>query len=111
MGSVFIASLNNTMNIAGAGFACPINLMNVYYFNPSLINKLLTNTLEMRNTQVNNNNNQGIVKFIGYKKVGNTLTSSCVLDSRVYNGSNGQSFTFTFNYNNCMEKHSYNKIK
>ena len=97
VGSVFIASLNTTLNTAGAGFG----LKNVYYFNPNLINKLSINTLEMRNAQVNNNGNQGAVKIIGYKKVNNALTSSCVLDSRVYNGSNGQSFTFTFNYNNC----------
>jgi len=96
VGSIFIAGANN-IHLPDQSLACPENLMNIYYFNKNLLNLKLKNVLEMRNTQTNNNKNEGVIKIIGYSN----LQNYCVLDYKTYNGENGASFKFDFYYNGC----------
>ena len=59
------------------------------------------NTLELRNTQSNNNGNYGTIGLRNYLLTGSSLTNPCVVDNLVYSGTTGSSFSLTFNYTEC----------
>tara|TARA_R100000935_G_scaffold27742_3_gene47984 strand:+ start:4020 stop:8858 length:4839 start_codon:yes stop_codon:yes gene_type:complete len=99
-GSVFIASNNASSTIVTSDFVCPLNLMVTYRFNPNFVVGG-ANTLELRNTQSNNNGNFGSIGLRNYLTTGNNLTSPCVVTDLVYSGSTGQSFNISFNYTEC----------
>ena len=74
--------------------------MVTYRFNPNFVVGG-ANTLELRNTQSNNNGNFGSIGLRNYLTTGNNLTSPCVVTDLVYSGSTGQSFNISFNYTEC----------
>jgi hypothetical protein len=100
VGSVFIASSNTSAAVTSSDFVCPLNLMVTYHFDPNFVVGGV-NTLELRNTQSNNNGNYGSIGLRNYLTTGNVLNSPCVVDNLVYSGGTGSSFTLTFNYTEC----------
>lgn len=98
VGSIFIAS-NSTKIITQPDFACPLNNMQVFFFDPSLLAP--RNEIEMKNTQNNGNGNQGTIGIRNYLTTGNTLTDPCNLDDLDFIGSSGQDFNFEFFYTSC----------
>ena len=99
-GSVFIASTNTSSAVTSSDFVCPLNLMVTYHFDPNFVVGG-ANTLELRNTQSNNNGNYGSIGLRNYLTTGNVLNSPCVVDNLVYSGTTGSSFSLTFNYTEC----------
>ena len=99
-GSIFIASSNGTINVTSSDFVCPLNLMVTYHFDPNFVVGG-ANTLELRNTQSNNNGNYGTIGLRNYLLTGSSLTNPCVVDNLVYSGTTGSSFSLTFNYTEC----------
>jgi hypothetical protein len=98
-GSIFIADLDPSLTVTTPDFVCPLNLMQVYRFNPSIV--LGTNILEMRNTQMNGNGNYGVVGVRNYELSGTDLINPCVVADFEYDGPDGANFTFTFDYTTC----------
>ena len=99
-GSVFIASSNASSAVISSDFVCPLTLMVTYHFDPNFVIGG-ANTLELRNTQSNNNGNYGSIGLRNYLTTGNNLDSPCIVDDLIYSGSTGQSFTLSFNYTEC----------
>lgn len=99
VGSVFIADTNTSVVLGSSDFACPLPSMVTYHFDPAIV--LSVNTLEMRNTQNNENGNFGTVGVRNYSISGTTLSAPCLIADLNYNGSSGESFFFNFNYNQC----------
>ena len=99
-GSIFIASSNGTINVTSSDFVCPLNLMVTYHFDANFVVGG-ANTLELRNTQSNNNGNYGTIGLRNYLLTGSSLTNPCVVDNLVYSGTTGSSFSLTFNYTEC----------
>lgn len=100
VGSVMIATTNPNLSVLVGDFACPLDLMETYRFNPSLL-LFGPNTLEMRNVQINGSGNAGTVSIRNYEVVDNDLINPCVIADLNYGGSNGASFTMVFNYTAC----------
>ena len=100
VGSVFIATTNTSATITSSDFVCPLNNMVTYRFDPNFVVGG-ANTLELRNTQNNNNGNYGSIGMRNYLTTGNNLSSPCVVTDLVYSGGSGQSFTFNFSYDEC----------
>ena len=102
IGSVFLATTNNTIKIKNADFVCPIKKVKHYYFDPKLIN-FGSNTIYLKNVKNNNNGNEGTIELRNYLLTGNHLSDPCVVKNLNYNGKSGENFTVTFNYTKCCE--------
>jgi hypothetical protein len=101
VGSVFIADTNPAITLINSDFACPLNSMVVYHFNPNLL--LASNVLEMRNTQNNANGNYGFVGIRNYLLTGTNLSDPCIINNLTYSGASGDSFLLRFDYKACCE--------
>ena len=99
VGSVFIADLNPAVTVLAGDFACPMNLMVTYRFDPGLL--LENNVLEMRNTYNNMSGNYGSIGVRNYGLSGNSLSNPCFITNLFYNGNDGDSFTLNFSYQQC----------
>jgi len=100
IGSVFIASLDLDLVITSADFACPVINMQVYRFEPTLLQT--SNVIEMRNTQNNGNNNAGSVGIRNYLLTGTDLSAPCVIADLQYGfAPSGVDFTLNFDYTEC----------
>lgn len=108
VGSVFIADLNTSIQVLEPDFICPLAGMVTYHFDPSIL--LSVNTLEMRNTQNNNNGNFGTIGIRNYLLDGTDLISPCVITNLEYSGGSGLNFTFNFNYTECCQPAWYRLI-
>jgi hypothetical protein len=98
VGSVFI--FDESANIEQADFTCPIRGMAVYRVDPSLLKA--SNTLRMQNAQMNFTGNYGTVQLRNYLLNRNGgLVSPCVIANLEYSGGDGESFSFSFNYESC----------
>jgi len=100
VGSIFIATTNTNANITSGDFVCPLGLMDTYRFDPNFV-VYGTNILELRNVQDNGNGNYGEIGIRNYLIDGDNLSSPCVVDNIIYNGSYGVSFTLSFDYTAC----------
>jgi hypothetical protein len=100
IGSVFIANNNPNLIITEPDFACPLSKMVKYNFDPSFVIEG-TNTVKMKNIQLNNNGNWGILGIRNYSLNGTNLTSPCYINNLNYAGGTGEDFNFTFEYNQC----------
>ena len=100
-GSVFIATWNTSLDIASSDFACPLNLMSTFRFDPAIVKA--NNTLEMRNTQDNGTGNQGTVGIRNYLVTNGNLNSPCMIADLTYFGGSGIDFNFTFSYTDCCQ--------
>lgn len=99
VGSVFIASLDLSLTITSADFVCPILGMQVYRFDPVLLQT--SNTIEMRNTQNNGNGNAGSVGVRNYLLTGSDLSAPCVIADLIYGPPGGGDATLNFEYTQC----------
>jgi hypothetical protein len=99
VGSVFIASTNPALTITSSDFACPISGMQVYFFNPNLLQT--SNTIEMRNTQDNGSGNQGTVGIRNYLLAGTNLSAPCVIADLAYSPPSGGDAILNFDYTEC----------
>jgi hypothetical protein len=99
VGSVFIASTNPALTITSSDFACPISGMQVYFFNPNLLQT--SNTIEMRNTQDNGSGNQGTVGIRNYLLAGTSLSAPCVIADLAYSPPSGGDAILNFDYTEC----------
>jgi len=99
VGSVFIASLDLSLTITSADFVCPILGMQVYRFDPVLLQT--SNIIEMRNTQNNGNGNAGSVGIRNYLLTGSDLSAPCVIADLTYGPPNGGDATLNFDYLQC----------
>jgi hypothetical protein len=99
VGSVFIANLDPLLAITEPNFVCPMELIQVYRFNPLILNSI--NTIELRNTQSNNNGNYGIIGVSNYEISGSSLVNPCQIANIEYSGNTGQSFFLNFEYQDC----------
>ena len=102
VGSVFLASTDNSIKIKDADFVCHINKVKHYYFDPKLVNFGL-NTIYLKNVKNNNNSNEGTIELRNYRLTGNHLSEPCVVKNLNYNGRSGEDFTITFEYTRCCE--------
>lgn len=102
IGSFFIGSTNTDISITGLedGFLCSISDMVVYRFDPSLLYEG-TNTLFMKNTQLNNNGNAGSIGIRNYTLTGNNLSNPCDIQDLFYSGTTGVNFVQEFTFNTC----------
>ena len=102
IGSFFIGSTNTDISITGLedGFLCSIDDMVVYRFDPSLLYEG-TNTLFMKNTQLNNNGNAGSIGIRNYSLDGNNLSDPCDIQDLFYSGTTGVNFVQEFTFNTC----------
>lgn len=102
IGSFFIGSTDTNINITGLedGFLCSISDMVIYRFDPSLLYEG-TNTLFMKNTQLNNSGNAGSIGIRNYKLTGNNLSDPCDIQDLTYAGPNGVNFVKEFAFNTC----------
>jgi len=101
VGGVFIGSTDTSLTISstGAGFVCPISLMQVQYFDPSsLLNG--TNSIFMENTQNNNNGNFGTIEIRHYEigSDGVTLSQVGTIADVTFSGGSGADIYRTFSY-------------
>jgi hypothetical protein len=103
-GSVMIASTTPQI-ITQPDFACPLNNMQVFFFDPDLIS--YRNTLEMVNTQNNGNGNFGNLFISNYDVVGNQLELPCELSSFTFSGNSGDDFSFTWIHSLCCDDGPY----
>jgi hypothetical protein len=103
VGSVFIASRDQSIKIAEADFSCPLDKMKVYYFDPSIV-KYGANIIEMKNIQNNGNDNEGTIGIRNYLLKKSNLISPCFVEDIQYNMNSGKDFTLSFNYTKCCEK-------
>jgi hypothetical protein len=99
VGSVFIASNDESLTIVSADFACPVPGMVVYFFNPALLQT--SNTIEMRNTQDNGAGNLGTVGIRNYLLTGTELSAPCVIADLSYGPPNGGDAILNFEYTEC----------
>jgi hypothetical protein len=100
VGSIFVGSKNPSFSITDTDFVCPLSKMTRYNFDPSYIIEG-TNTVKMKNIQLNNNGNWGVLGIRNYSIDGSVLNSPCYINNLNYSGGNGQDFEFTFEYNQC----------
>ena len=101
VGSVMIATTNPNLDVLVGDFACPLNLMQTYRFDPNLLLFGL-NTLQMKNVQNNNNGNRGTVSIRNYEIVDNDLINPCVVADLEYGYAlSGVDFTMNFTYTAC----------
>jgi hypothetical protein len=118
-GSVFIGSTNSALVITQPDFVCSLTAstieslsgpipnpdpnappdMKVYRFSPSLLRAY--NSVEMRNTQNNNNGNFGVLGFRNYLQTGNNLTNPVALAGLTYSPPNGGDAFFNFEWLSC----------
>jgi hypothetical protein len=77
-----------------AGFTCPFGDTTVSKMSGSL--RIGENTIEMKNTQLNNAGNLGKIGVLSYFIYNKTLRSPITLYLNEYKGENGEDFTFTF---------------
>ena len=101
VGSIFIADLDPAFNVTDPDFTCPLNLMDVYRFDPLLLTE--NNVIEMRNTQNNGNGNAGSVDVRNYLVSGDDLIDACVVANLSYGGDSGLDFTLNFAYTQCCQ--------
>jgi hypothetical protein len=122
VGSVFIGSTNSNLVITEPDFICSLTAstintgppsntiitnpdpnappdMTVYRFSPSLLRAY--NSVEMRNTQNNNNGNFGVLGFRNYLQTGNNLTDPVFLAGLTYSPPNGGDAFFNFEWLSC----------
>lgn len=101
VGGVFIGSTDSNLTISdsGAGFVCPIALMDVFHFNPSYL-VAGNNNIYMENTQRNNNGNFGTIELRHYEigADGITLTEVEDIADLTFSGATGADMYLTFNY-------------
>lgn len=102
IGSVFLATTNTGITIKDADFKCPIENMEIYYFNPKIL-KYGNNTIIMKNVKANNHGNEGSIEIRNYLLSGSSLSSPCKVKDLKYSGSTGEDFTITFKYTRCCE--------
>lgn len=102
VGSLFIASLDKNIAVYEPDFVCPLNKMEVFYFDPGII-RYGENTITMKNVKKNNNNNEGTIEIRNYLLQGNNLISPCKVRNLEYTGRTGAGFTKKFNYTKCCE--------
>ena len=102
IGSFFIGSTNTDISITGLedGFLCSISDMVVYRFDPSLLYEG-TNTIFMKNTQLNNSGNAGSIGIRNYTLTGNNLSDPCDIQDLTFAGPNGVNFVKEFTFNTC----------
>jgi len=100
VGSVFIGSTNANYAITQPDFVCPLNLMQTYRFDPSII-LYGNNTIELRNAQNNGRGNFGSIGVRNYQLVGNSLENPCDVADITFSFPSGENFTTTFSYTEC----------
>lgn len=101
VGSIFIADLNPALTLVSSDFACPLNLMQTFRFDPSILK--VNNVLEMRNIQDNGSGNAGSIGIRNYELTGDDLSTPCVITDLEYIGDSGLDFFFNFNYTQCCQ--------
>lgn len=99
IGSVFIGSLT-PLTIVDADFACAIEDMVVYYFDPALVLGG-TNEIKMINVQGNGYGNLGDIGIRNYTLTGTELSDPCVINDLFYYGISGTNFDLPFEYTDC----------
>ena len=102
IGSVLIGDTNTNYTVVQPDFSCDISNMVIHRFANTVVVGG-NNTLQMINTQQNNNANYGTVNLRNYKLVGNNLQEPCGVADFVFQGFDGANFTFTFFYDQCCE--------
>jgi hypothetical protein len=102
VGSVFLATNDNTISIKQSDFICPISNMNIYYFDPRII-KFGKNKIRLKNTQNNHNDNLGTIEIRNYLLMGKELSDPCKIKNIPYQMNSGQNFNINFNYTRCCE--------
>ena len=105
VGSILIASEDPSIEVVSADFVCPLVGMQVFRFNPALLQA--SNTIRMINTQSNDNGNYGTVGIRNYLKTGNELSSPCVIGDLTYSGPTGSSFDLEFGYTACCPEDGF----
>ena len=101
VGGVFIGSTDTSLTISptGAGFVCPLSLMQVQYFDPSILLNG-TNSIFMRNIQNNGNGNFGTIEIRHYAigSDGVTLSEAGTITDVTFFGGSGADIFRTFSY-------------
>lgn len=97
IGAVFIGSTDPLLTITEPDFSCPMEGMDIYRFDDSII-EIGINTLEMINVETHDNGNLGTVGVRLYDLVGNNLVNPITIADLEYGGDTGESFTFEFEF-------------
>jgi hypothetical protein len=102
VGSVFIASMDPDLVITDPDFSCPISKMQVFRFSPDIV-RFGENTLIMKNTRNNRNDNEGSIEIRNYLKKGINLVDPCKVTDLKYGMASGADYTIVFNYTKCCK--------
>jgi len=100
VGSLMIGSTTPKV-VTQPDFACPLNNMQVFFFDPDLIS--YRNSITMTNTQNNGNGNVGTLSIRNYEVSGSSLVSPCIVEDFNFSGSSGDDFNFNWVYSQCCD--------